>query len=140
MPRKRVRIIVSEQLDPTAGASDLEFGLQRANWEMARRIGRSQSIALTCDSWRDTAGKLWTPNRLATVDVPNAYLNNLEWAIGTVTYRKDASGTHADVVLMPKEAFSVQPTTLYLYDREATQTPPASQNPTPGPGGMMGHV
>lgn len=140
MPRKRKKIIVSEQLDPTAGVSDKDFGQQRADWEMARRIGRSQSIALTCDSWRDSKGKIWTPNRLAVVNVPAADVNNLEWVIGAVTYRKDRSGTHADVILMPKQAYSIQPQTLFLLDREASE-PPKSQFPPAVPGsGVQAHV
>jgi prophage tail gpP-like protein len=141
MPRKRLRVIVSPQLDPTAGASDIDFGQQLANWEMARRIGRSQAMAVTCDTWRDTAGRLWTPNFLAPINVPQGKLANKEWIIGTVTYRKDASGTHADVILMPPDAFRPQPGVLYLFDRESTADPPTSQDPAPpGTPGAQGHA
>ena len=73
---------------------------------------------LTCDSWRDSAGKLWQPNYLATVDLPTLKLSKVKWIIATVTFRKDASGTHADLTLMPPDAFSVQPSTLNIFDRE----------------------
>lgn len=111
--RPRVRIIVSEQYDPS-----LDLAQARANWEKARRIGRSQAINLTCDSWRDTSGTLWQPNKLAPINASALKILNASWIIGTVTFRKDASGTHADLVLMPPDAFSPEPAPLYLWDRE----------------------
>lgn len=119
--RYRPRLIVSEQYDP-----DSDYGVARGKWELARRIGRSQAITLTCDSWRDTAGKLWTPNMLAPINAPALKIVNASWIIGTVVYRKDQSGTHADVMLMPPAAFTPEPAPLYLWDREITHAPPSS--------------
>jgi prophage tail gpP-like protein len=127
MPRYRPRIIVSEQTD-----NDTELAQRRVDWEMGRRIGRSQSIYLTCDSWRDAANKLWTPNRLAPISAAALKLVNAKWIIGTVTFRKDQSGTHADLQLMPPDAFKPEPAPLYLWNRELEQMPPTSQTPTPG--------
>jgi prophage tail gpP-like protein len=45
-------------------------------------------------------------------------LVNKDWLISTVTFRKDQSGTHADLVLMPPRAFEVQPSTLNPWDGE----------------------
>jgi prophage tail gpP-like protein len=126
MPRYRPRIMVSEQTD-----NDATLAQRRVDWEMARRIGRSQSIYLTCDSWRDTAGRLWTPNRLAKVSAPYLKLKDVEWIIGNVTFRKDQSGTHADLILMPPDAYAVEPAPLYLWNRELEQMPPSSQAPNP---------
>ncbi len=126
MPRDRLRIIVSEQIEPGEN-----LGQQRADWEKARRIGRSQAINLTCDSWRDSAGTLWQPNRLAKIDMPAHKLVNAEWIIGGVVFRKDHSGTHADLVLMPPDAFSVQPGPLLLWDREVVDAVANSQDPAP---------
>ncbi len=57
----RLRIIVSEQIAPTpAGQQTIDndaIAKQRANWEKARRIGRSQGASITCDSWRDSNGQ-----------------------------------------------------------------------------------
>lgn len=131
--RKRLKIIVSEQI-----GDNFDYAKARAEWERARRIGRSQALSLTCDSWRDAAGKLWQINRLAPIDLPAQKLVGPErkWLIGSVTYRKDSGGTHADVVLMPPDAYRPQPQVLYLYDkqtdaalRSAAQTAPPG---TPG--------
>ncbi len=126
MPRYRPRIIVSEQITP-----DFDIGQARANWELARRIGRSQAINLTCDSWRDSAGKLWQPNRLALLKAPAHKIGSVKWIIGTVTFVKDMSGTHAQITMMPPDAFMPEPSPLQLWDRELTQTPPSSQDPKP---------
>jgi prophage tail gpP-like protein len=49
MPRFRPKIIVYEQYEPGVNLAQL-----RAEWGRARRIGRSQTISVTCDSWRAT--------------------------------------------------------------------------------------
>jgi prophage tail gpP-like protein len=128
VPRFRPKILVSEQYAPS-----YDIAQARANWELARARGRSQAISLTCDSWRDSAGKLWQPNSLAVIDAPALKLVGQQWLIGTVTYRKDMSGTHADLVLMPPEAFNPQPNPLVLFDPMLTQPVPTTQTPaTPG--------
>jgi prophage tail gpP-like protein len=143
MPRYRPLIIVSAQYDPDRNH---DLSQERANWEMARRYGRSQAIRLTCDGWRDTAGKLWQPNYLADINAPALKITNKQWVIGTVTFRKDMSGTHADVVLMPPDAFQPQPQPLFMWDMELMQSNPSSQAqaavpPAPqGPGGLLGRV
>jgi len=131
----RLRIIVSEQIAPTpAGQQTTDndaIAKQRANWEKARRIGRSQGASITCDSWRDNGGKLWTPNWLATIDAPAADISNATWIIGSLTFRKDVSGTHTDLILMPPDAFSPEPNPLNLFDAELTNAPQTSQAPAP---------
>jgi prophage tail gpP-like protein len=132
MPRYRPHIFISEQIVP-----DFDIATARANWEMGRRLGRSQAITLTCDSWRDTAGALWKPNMLASINAPALKIVNANWIIGTVTYRKDESGTHADLVLMPPDAFKPEPSPLQLFDRELTHAVPTSQSPAPT---SLGHI
>ena len=122
----RLKITVSAQVTP-----DGEFAQAFARWQKARYIGRSQAAQITCDSWRDSSGQLWTPNRLATIDATAADISNANWIIGTVTYRKDMSGTHADLVLMPPDAFNPEPNPLNLWDRELVGDLPHSQNPAP---------
>jgi prophage tail gpP-like protein len=132
----RLKIIVSEQVAPAPGAAlstvqNDVIAKQRANWECARRIGRSQAASITCDSWRDSKGALWTPNRLAPIEAPEADIVDAKWVIGTVTFRKDMSGTHADAVLMPQDAFTPDPNPLNLFDAELALSPQTSQAPAP---------
>ena len=104
--RYRPRVIIAEM--------DKPFGPQnafdRGAWEAVRNYGRAHVISLTTDSWRDSAGKIYAPNTLAPLDLPSLKAEGLVWLIGQVTYRKSAAGTECDLVLMPPEAFSVQPT------------------------------
>jgi prophage tail gpP-like protein len=116
MPRFRPKVIVSEQVQ-----AGVDLGQQRATWEMNRRNGRAQAIRLTCDSWRDSAGTLWQPNTLALVDIPISKLVRQTWLIAEVSYRRDESGTHAELTLMPPTAFSPEPTALQGYDWQVGQ-------------------
>jgi prophage tail gpP-like protein len=113
VPRFRQRVIASEQIP-----NGLSLALARANWEKARRIGRSQAVRVTCDSWRDSAGRLWTPNALAPISIPALKLTPAEpWVIGEVSYViDDERGTVADLMLMPKSAFEPEPNVLQLFD------------------------
>jgi prophage tail gpP-like protein len=135
----RLKIIVSEQTAPSPNAAQQAvandaIATQRANWEFARRYGRSQAASLTCDSWRDIAGTLWTPNMLAPIEAPLADITGAKWIIGSVTYRKDMSGTHADLILMPPDAFQPDPNPLNLFDAELMRSPQVSQSPAPPTG------
>jgi len=110
-PRKRRRVIM---LDPVWGGDQL--AKDRAQWELARRYGRSQAITVTVDSWRDRAGQLWEPNQLARIDIPALKVVGRDWVIVEVTYRRGREGTHADVILMPPEALQPQPTILQPWN------------------------
>ncbi|MFH5923851.1 phage baseplate assembly protein [Roseomonas xinghualingensis] len=99
----------------------VDIAQRRVNWEMARRIGRSQAISLTCDSWRDAAGQLWEPNRLVSVHVPYLGITDAEWVIAEVTYRRGKEGTLADLVLMPPAAFLPEPIVLQPFDFQTAE-------------------
>ena len=116
VPRYRPRVIISEQ-----AVYGQFLAVQRATWEMHRRRGRSQAVRLTCDSWRDSAGTLWQPNATAIVDIPVLKLVKQKWVISEVTFRRDETGTHADLLLMPPEAFSIEPSDAQLYDWQVGQ-------------------
>ena len=113
VPRLRKLVIISEQ----AQLGD-DFATQRGKWEVARRWGRSQVCTLTADSWRDSAGTLWHVNCTALLNVPHLKLKDKVWLISQVSFRRDESGTHADVVMMPPGAFIPQPNILLPYDAE----------------------
>lgn len=108
-PRLRRKVIISEQFDFNLGY----LAGARAQWEMQRRWGRGQAVRLTVDSWRDPDGRLWEPNRLATVHLPSLKIHEAEWLIAEVSFIKaEQVGTVAEVLLMPKAAFEIEPTSL----------------------------
>ena len=125
VPRYRPRYIISEQADLSG-----PIALRRAKWEMARRIGRSQAVKLTCDSWRDSAGKLWEPNYLVPLHIPALKLVNQTWLISEVTYRRGEDGTHADLTLMPPVAFSPEPEILQPFNNQIAQALAAAPRST----------
>ncbi len=108
-PRYRPLLILAE---PDLLAQNLIE--QRIQWEMARRVGRSQAVTVVCDSWRDSNGTLWTPNWLAPVSLPSAKVQ-ATWLITEVSFLRDEQGTRAEVTLMPPEAFAVEPAVLQQF-------------------------
>ncbi|WP_211467303.1 phage baseplate assembly protein [Collimonas silvisoli] len=120
--RCRNRIIIAE-----SGDSDFTVAKKRVEWEAVRRFGRSNQLHLTTDSWRDKDGQLWAPNTLVRVSLPRLKLQDANWIISEVTYsRNEESGTTADLVIMPPEAFYPQPTVF--------QPAPADVPANPGAG------
>ncbi len=107
VPRFRYRAIVAESV---LGGQDVAE--QRANWEMASRLGRSFQVRLTTDNWRDALGVLWTPNTLVNIYLPSLKMESKTWLISEVTYKRDQNGTTADLVIMPPEAFYQEPIIL----------------------------
>jgi prophage tail gpP-like protein len=106
--RHRKLYIVSEQVQ--AGR---DIAQERANWEAARRAGRSQVVHVLTDSWRDGDGLLWTPNTLVPISIPSLKIPESTFMlISEVTYTLDEHGTHAQLVLMPPDAFKPEPTIL----------------------------
>jgi prophage tail gpP-like protein len=104
VPRYRPKFIIAETND---GGNDV--ALKRAQWSLARGVGRSAAVHLVTDSWRDADGTLWTPNTLANVEIPSLKLGPVTWLISEVTYIRDAQGTHAHIVMMHPDAFKPQP-------------------------------
>jgi prophage tail gpP-like protein len=122
VPRFRKLYVISEQFvmgQPLAG--------KRALWEKNRRWGQSFAFTVKCDAWRDAAGKLWEPNKLAPITAPQLKLANKSWLIGTVTYVRDEAGQHAQLGLWPPEAFTVEPTSPNML---VTQDDVNNANPT----------
>lgn len=104
VPRYRPKFLVAETND-----GGFDIAVARANWEMVRRKGRSAAVHVVCDSWRDSAGALWMPNTLATVDLPTLKLAPVVWLISEVTYIRNQQGSHARLVLMHPDSFIPQP-------------------------------
>ena len=117
VPRPRLRYIISELY-----YQNQKLCLLEAQWEAARRWGRSQAVTLISDSWRDSAGQLWTPNQFAMVDLPALKLPQRNWIVGSVEFRLSLDGgTTSVVTLMPKEAFVPEPEFPQNYDNVLSQ-------------------
>ena len=110
--RHRLRYIIAE-----AGGGLTDLLKQRALWEAARRAGRGSSIAITADCFRDSAGKLWTPNAVVpVVDIPDVKPTKEDWTISSVVFGRDGvTGTTAKIVVMPKKAFVPEPILLLPF-------------------------
>lgn len=108
VPRHRRQDIVLAEVAEDAQA----FTIRKAQWEIARRAGRSTVVTVTVDSWRDSAGKLWTPNTIVPVDLPDLRIPDAALCVSEVTFRRSNEGTHAELVLLPKAAFMLEPINL----------------------------
>ncbi|HEX7853842.1 MAG TPA: hypothetical protein VF503_09120 [Sphingobium sp.] len=94
-------------------AEGIAFTERKAKWEMARRIGRSVSVRVTVDSWRDSAGNLWKPNTMIPITHPALRIADKELCLSEVTFkRSNATGTTAEMLLLPKAAFAPEPVNL----------------------------
>ncbi|GBQ92074.1 bacteriophage tail protein [Acetobacter nitrogenifigens DSM 23921 = NBRC 105050] len=101
------------------GDADYKMARTRVLWEVARRAGRSRQITVTCDSWRDSAGALWRPNKLAPYTDGNGVSTN--YVMGEITLTQNPGGTRADVTLMPRQAFIPEPLLLPMASNEAVR-------------------
>ena len=84
---------------------------------MARRAGRSRVVNVTCDSWRDSAGTLWTPNTLVPISLPSLKLVADGFVITEVSYVRSGDdgedgGTTAELTLMQPDALKPEPIVL----------------------------
>jgi prophage tail gpP-like protein len=122
VPRFRKLYVISEQF-----VLGQPLAADRAKWEKNRRWGQSFAFTVTCDSWRDSAGKLWAPNMLAPIKAPQMKLADESWLIGTVTYTRDETGQHCRLGLWPPKAFTIEP---IATDTLVTQGDIDAVNPT----------
>ena len=104
--RRRLRVIVAEMGHNLAEQNAAD----RAGWEAARRWGRGHMVTVTTDGWRDSSGALYRPNSSVFLELPTLQVDGVAWIVSDVTYRKGQGGTHCDLMLMPPQAFQVQPT------------------------------
>lgn len=117
--RPRLMVIIAE-----SGDAGYETTKQRALWEAVRRAGRSMAVHIVCDSWRDSAGTLWTPNTLTAVSLPSLKLIAESLLITQVTYSRSADrGTTAEIDLMSPAAFVPEPVNLQPNFGWMTPTP-----------------
>lgn len=129
VPRHRPRVIISEA--PSGGQ---DFAQKRVTWEANRRIGRAAQLNVVADSWRDRAGKLWTPNTLVPLALPSMKCGSEAqkelWLITEVSYRRDGqNGTVAALTIMRPEAFLPMPIIQLPTKAELNDRDPYYQNP-----------
>lgn len=106
--RHRLKYIIAE-----AGVSGQVIAQQRALWEAARRSGQGLDVKVTVDSWRDSAGQLWTPNQLIRIQLPILKVPDQTLLIGEVTFLRDETdGTRAEISCSPAPAFQPEPILL----------------------------
>lgn len=119
--RLRRRVIILEH----SGTGDIrEAAQKRAEWEQSRRLGRSDDITVLVDSWRDSEGLLWEPNRLADVHVPTCKVSDETWSVVTVTYQRGETGTTARMLLMNPRGLDPEYDPLFSFGwqiREAAE-------------------
>lgn len=118
VPRHRRTGLIAE-----AGGGGLDVTQRRAVWEAARRLARGLSATIICDSWRDSAGTLWTPNTLAPISLPGLKLDGVNWTFGEIEYRRaEHTGTTCQVTMMDPAAFTPEP--LQIMPQFLDATPP----------------
>lgn len=91
------------------GTADLKKVQDRARWEASSRIGKSISLTLNVQGWRQGNGDLWKVNHLALVKDPLLTVDG-EFLISSITYSLNASGTITSMTLTPKSAYELEPT------------------------------
>jgi prophage tail gpP-like protein len=124
-PRNRKLIQIADM--PLVGVVTAQT---RADWEMNRRMGRSQRVSITVATWRDDAGKLFRPNSLLSFTVPACRLSDKTWLICDVTFEKSLRGTECHLVLMPKEAFLIEPFLIAPMQADTQAAITESRSPT----------
>jgi len=97
--RYRPLLIVN---DDASSTSSLEA---RARHEAQTRAGRGQQVQITVSSWRAEDGQLYAPDRLTPVTAPIVGIKG-QLLVYSVTWRRDETGTRADLMLTGKDAFS----------------------------------
>jgi prophage tail gpP-like protein len=103
VPRRRVHMIVMDMPGPNE-----KWAKQRAEWEIARRYGRSRQIQVTVVGWRDGKDQLWTPNTIARVHCPTLKIDE-DWLIVDCDWRRSEQGTQTVMRLMPKQGVIPEP-------------------------------
>jgi len=101
--RYRPKLIIMDMPGPAQAWAD-----QRADWEVARRYGRSKIVDVTVTGWRDAAGALWTPNTIVNCNLPSCKINQ-DMLIAEVAWMQNEQGTSSLLTLMPKEGFMPEP-------------------------------
>jgi prophage tail gpP-like protein len=106
VPRPRLLIVPIDLPGP-----DGKWVTQRAQWEVARRLGRSRAVRIVTPGWRDVAGTLWQPNTVVNINSPSLKISE-DMLISEVTWARSEAGTTSTLLCAPPQAFSIAPFTF----------------------------
>jgi prophage tail gpP-like protein len=87
---------------------DGKWAKQRAEWEKARRYGRSRQIQVTTTGWRTGTGQLWTPNTIVHVTSPTLKFDE-DLLAYHVAWVRGPEGTQSQIQLMPRGGVLPEP-------------------------------
>lgn len=96
------------------GAATAAVCKQRALWERSVRRGKSTVFRCSVPGWRQSNGRLWTPNELVRVKSPWTGID-VELLLTEASLKKTADTTTSDLVLEHPAAYNPDPT---LIDRK----------------------
>lgn len=97
--RYRPHVITGESPKDAATAN------RRAAWEASVRAGRSVSVDVTVQGWRQGDGSLWPLNAMCRVTIPFLYIDQ-DLMIGKVTHKIGPGGTTTSLTLRSPAAYA----------------------------------
>jgi prophage tail gpP-like protein len=105
VPRNRNLLIITDLIGP-----DSNWAQQRADWEVARRYGRSREIRIVVSGFRTSrGGALWDVNKVVQIDSSALKVQKEDMIVAGVTFIRDDLGTRTELICMPKEGLMPAP-------------------------------
>lgn len=104
VPRYRPLLVIMDNMGP-----DWSWPQKRADWEVARRYGRSRLVEVEVTGWRAGDGQLWQPNTVVAVNLPSLKMNQ-DLVIAQCSWqRAERAGTTTLMTLMPSQGLVPEP-------------------------------
>jgi len=97
--RYRPKVITGEAPKNPATAQ------RRADWENSVCAGRSSSVEVTVQGWRQADGSLWPLNAMCRVTIPYLFIDQ-DLMIGKVTHKLGSGGTTTSLTLRSPLAYA----------------------------------
>jgi prophage tail gpP-like protein len=104
VPRNRLLMIPTDLPGPNG-----LYAQQRANWEVARRYGRSRQVQITVTGFRDSAGALWEVNTVVNIRALSLKIISEDMVIARVEFVLDERGSRTTLTCMPRAGLVPQP-------------------------------
>jgi prophage tail gpP-like protein len=134
VPRYRNLLMIQDLVGP-----DAKWVQQRADWEVARRYGRSREIRIIVSGFRTSrGGALWDINKVVQIDAPSLKVSKEDMIVAGVVFIRDDLGTRTELTCMPADGLrppphhfmgsvAVTPTDQRAIDAAAAGTPTTDQ-------------